>query len=170
MQDGKFKGAGESSYRVGRAIFVFAGGTAETFKQFKDEVVEDKNTKGLDFISRLRGHLNIKGIDKNRFERTDSDLLRLRRAIILRSILEEKAQQIFDLSGKTARIDRRLINAFLKIGTYKHGIRSMEAIVQMARPDRGFGVGSLPSHDQLGMHVDDKEFLRLTEIDAVSSV
>jgi hypothetical protein len=40
IQDGKFKGAEtEDSYRVGRAILVFAGGTAEK-----------------DFISRLKAH------------------------------------------------------------------------------------------------------------------
>ena len=55
MEDGKFKGADtEGSYSVGRAIFIFAGGTAETFDKFKAKVTEEKNAKGLDFISRLR--------------------------------------------------------------------------------------------------------------------
>jgi hypothetical protein len=58
MQDGKFK-AGESMYRIGRAIFVFAGGTFDTFEEFKTFVTKDENKKlkGPDFVSRLRGHL-----------------------------------------------------------------------------------------------------------------
>lgn len=166
MQDGKFKGAkAEGSYRVGKAIFVFAGGTAKKFNEFKDNVKMEKNAKGLDFVSRLRGYLDIKGIDKNDSEDTVSDLLALRRAVILRSILERRAQQIFGTPGKKARIDKKLIKAFLRIASYHHGIRSMEAIVQMAKPERGeLQVASLPSGDQLQMHVDNKEFLEKAEV------
>jgi hypothetical protein len=166
MQDGKFKGAeAEGSYRVGKAIFVFAGGTAETFDAFKKAASKEdqnvRNAKGKDFISRLRAYLNIKGIDKKEDEDGVSDLLALRRAVILRSILSRKAAQIFD-DTKTARIDDRLIHAFLRIGSYEHGIRSMEAIVEMSRPTNGrLQVASLPSRDQLRMHVDAELFLDL---------
>jgi hypothetical protein len=166
MQDGKFKGAeAEGSYEVGRAIFVFAGGTAETFDAFKTAVSKDDttiiNAKGKDFISRLRAYMDIKGIDKKEGERGVSDLLALRRAIILRSILQEKASQIFD--SDIANIDNELIYAFLRIDCYAHGKRSMEAIVEMSRPERNrLQVASLPSRDQLRMHVDDERFLDLT--------
>ncbi len=166
MEDGKFKGADtEGSYSVGRAIFIFAGGTAETFDKFKAKVTEEKNAKGLDFISRLRGFLNIKGIDKKDSENAVSDLLALRRAILLRSILEKKAKQIFDEPKKNARINKGLINPFLRVDKYEHGIRSMVAIVEMARPEQGqLRVASLPSREQLQMHVDAVQFLKLTEI------
>ena len=61
MEDGTFKAAegkaaeGNESYRVGKAIFAFAGGTAETFKEFQESVGQKKDVKGPDFISRLRG-------------------------------------------------------------------------------------------------------------------
>jgi hypothetical protein len=168
MQDGKFKGAdSEGSYRVGKAIFVFAGGTAEEFNEFrKASVSEDqivKNSKIKDFISRLRGHLNIKGIGKSKSDNVISDVLALRRAIALRSILDRKANRIFHES-KFARIDERLINAFLWVGGYEHGVRSMEAIVEMSVPEKGhLRVGSLPAPDQLSMHVNVEEFLNLTK-------
>jgi hypothetical protein len=154
MQDGKFKGAD-------------AGGTAEEFNDFiKASICEDqlvKNSKIKDFISRLRGHLNIKGIDKNKSDNVISDVLALRRAIVLRSILDRKANRIFHES-KYARIDERLINAFLWVSGYEHGVRSMEAIVEMSIPEKGhLRVGSLPAPDQLRMHVNVEEFLNLTK-------
>lgn len=172
MQDGKFKGAeAEGSYRVGKAIFVFAGGTAETFEAFKKATSQDapdiSNAKGKDFISRLRSFLDIKGIDKSEDEAQVSDILALRRAIILRSILSRKAKDIFnDAKVKVARIDPGLIRAFLRINSYEHGIRSMVAIVEMSKPERGnLQVASLPSPDQLRMHVDDEQFLKLATQD-----
>src|SRR5262249_13099290 len=61
MQDGKFK-AGESTYRIGRAIFVFAGGVTKTWEDFYEArkgtpTFEEfcKTTKLPDFVSRLRG-------------------------------------------------------------------------------------------------------------------
>lgn len=194
MQDGKFKAAdSEDSYTVGRAIFVFAGGINPEFEKFKEEAATEKgkNAKVPDFISRLRGYLNILSIngpeveDKSekkpeskmrelvqaldRLIRTTSeakpieDRLLLRRAILLRSVLEKEANEIID-SKKQARIDDGLIKAFLKIGRYQHRMRSMEAIVKMARPDKGWlRVASLPSRDQLGMHVDAERFLELAQ-------
>jgi DNA polymerase III delta prime subunit len=54
MEDGTFKPAeANESYRVGKAIFAFAGGTAETFEKFQEYVGENKEVKGPDFISRL---------------------------------------------------------------------------------------------------------------------
>jgi hypothetical protein len=98
---------------------VFAGGTAKTFDEFQSKVAENagRHAKGPDFISRLRGYLNIKGINKNAGENSVSDLLALRRAIVLRSILDRKAKQIFD-ERNIARIDHGLIKAFLRVDGY----------------------------------------------------
>jgi hypothetical protein len=167
MQDGKFKGAeAAGSYSVGKAIFVFAGGTAETFEEFKKATSqidpEIVNAKGKDFISRLRAFLDIKGIDISKDEDRVSDLLALRRAILLRSILIKNAKDIFDEATKYVRIDPELIRAFLWIDKYEHGIRSMTAIVEMSVPKRGrLQVASLPSGDQLRMHVNAEQFFRL---------
>jgi ATPase family associated with various cellular activities (AAA) len=42
MQDGKFK-AGESTYRIGRAIFVFAGGISKSWYDFYEKHKKDKD-------------------------------------------------------------------------------------------------------------------------------
>lgn len=164
MQDGKFKGD-DGTFQVGRAIFVFAGGTSYTFEDFCKDPEKDpkfKDAKGPDFISRLRGYLNIGDINPEEKATEISDILMFRRAIVLRSILEEKAGTIFDLDTKEIRIDDKVTKAFLKIMKYKHGVRSMEAIIEMAnfeKEEGGFLVASLPPPDQLHMHVDSKEFL-----------
>lgn len=93
MQDGLFRGKTQD-YRVGRAIFLFSGGTSDTFGKFdaqkiagngkaeNDEILI-RRTKRTDFISRLRGHLDIDDIDSDSdsdSEKNSSDtrLLRLR--------------------------------------------------------------------------------------------
>jgi len=65
MQDGEFK-AGDSTYRIGRAIFVFAGGISISWGKFYEERKDEhsfKAAKGTDFVSRLRGYLDIKTIN-----------------------------------------------------------------------------------------------------------
>jgi replication-associated recombination protein RarA len=50
MEDGTFKAAeGNESYRVGKAIFAFAGGTAETFKEFQESVGQKKRCQRTRF-------------------------------------------------------------------------------------------------------------------------
>jgi hypothetical protein len=68
MQDANFVSGG-IAHPFGKAIFIFAGGTKRTFEVFSrkncDQSTDDygkfKNLKGPDFVSRLRGYLDIKG-------------------------------------------------------------------------------------------------------------
>ena len=94
MQDGEFKD-GEITYHVGKAIFVFAGGTSSTFKQFSkegthqtnEEMVNFKDAKCPDFVSRLRGYVDILGVNQT----NENDLFcMVRRAMILRFLLEKR--------------------------------------------------------------------------------
>jgi hypothetical protein len=162
MQDGKFKD-GDSMYRIGRAIFVFSGGTTHSFNEFTARCRDDaafRTAKGPDFVSRLRGHLTINGIDAAGEDDVD-DVLMIRRSILLRSILKRKCSQIFDPVTDEANIHDAVIRAFLKTRKYKHGVRSMEAIIEMSQVSRarGYLKSSIPAGEQLGMHVDSDEFL-----------
>ncbi len=61
MQDGEFT-EGQLHHPIGRAIFVFAGGTCSTIEEFESSSREMfKDAKGPDFLSRLRGYINILG-------------------------------------------------------------------------------------------------------------
>ncbi|HEX8691198.1 MAG TPA: AAA family ATPase [Longimicrobium sp.] len=162
MQDGTFRGR-HHIFRVPRAIFVFAGGICHTFHHFygiQRERKEFRDAKGPDFVSRLRGHLDIPGING---EHGVSELLTVRRAILLRVFLEDICPAIIDPHTKRANIDTGVVRAFLLTRKYEHGVRSMEAIVQMATVSlsrRKFQRSSVPAAPQLAMHVDAEEFLQ----------
>lgn len=161
MQDGKFQG----QHPIGRSIFVFAGGTSYSMAHFDKKGDKDFiDAKGPDFVSRLRGYVDILGVNRQKNSRgellTDPYFV-LRRAILLRSILKRNAKRIF--SGNTANIDRGVLQAFLHTTEYKHGARSMTALVttSMLAGKQKFERSCLPSEAQLNLHVNGQEFLKL---------
>lgn len=193
MQDGKFKD-GETMHPIGRAIFVFAGGTSSTFEEFvksglrnkegdeakdvkknreynqernvEDAVRKFKEAKGPDFVSRLRGHVNVMGANPTDEE---DNLFMIRRGVILRVLLKKKAKHLFDTSSKEVRIDAGVLRAFVKVPEYKHGVRSLGAIIDMSMlSDRKFFEQSaLPPAKQLELHVDAQIFSKLVVRDVL---
>jgi len=163
MEDGRFRDQA-GFHPVGPAIFVFAGGTAARFEEFivyGDERAE-RAAKKPDFISRLGSYVDVTG--PNPQDAADV-AWPLRRALILRSLIARRAPQMMPVEGLGARldIDEGVLRAFLLVGDYIHGARSMAAIVQMSslsgKPR--FERSSLPARQQLGLHVDAGEFLEL---------
>lgn len=163
MNDGEFT-KGETIHPIGKCIFVFAGSVKENFADFKKEITRDNNVKtdnfkGSDFISRLRGYVNTIGINKLENE---EDHYMIRRAYVLRTILEKNATNIFKYknSKKIAQIDRSVLNALLKVPKYNHGNRSLTAIVEMSMLSNKtrFDRSSLPSSEQLELHVNKNDF------------
>jgi hypothetical protein len=159
MQDGAFLQHGVF-HPIGPAVFVFAGGTSATLDEFVDggDAALARQAKKPDFLSRLRAYVNVLG--PNPQGREDAAHV-LRRALLLRSLLQRKAPQIVD--GEQVRIDPGVLRAFLMAETYTHGARSMEAIVDMSalsgKPR--FERASLPPANQLALHVDAPRFLAL---------
>ncbi len=168
MQDGYFR-EGETNHPLGKAIFVFAGGTSHSFEKFiredddSDEQRKFASAKGPDFISRLRGFINILGT--NPVSKDDNACI-IRRAIILRDMFErsKKASGLLHANGELY-IDQGLIRAFLNISRYKHGTRSMGAIIDMSSLTdcKQFSQTSLPPDHQLNLHVDAKAFFFIAE-------
>lgn len=169
MQDGVFR-EGDSLHSIGKAIFVFAGGTSSTLKEFCGEDIEDKQehknflsnfkgAKGPDFLSRLRGYVNILGPNQTN-ERNDQ-LFIIRRAMLLRALLERKVPHLIN-DNNEAQIDNGVLRALLKIPRYKHESRSMEAILEMSllTNAKKWEQSYLPSKEQMRLHVDEEEFLR----------
>jgi len=127
MQDGLVLDRGKP-IEIKRGVFVFAGGTADTFEEFPDAHKEYfRSAKGPDFISRLRGHMNIRGVN-------DGPYRSLRRAIILRLALERVAPNLLDGDKKIpdASLSYDLIDQILGVGRFRHGARSVEALVEMS--------------------------------------
>ncbi|HTW70745.1 MAG TPA: RyR domain-containing protein [Acetobacteraceae bacterium] len=155
MQDGVFHENG-ILHPLGRAIFVFAGGTTSSYREFNRDTEEFKAAKGPDFVSRLRGHVDILSL---KFDSND-DTFAVRRAIQLRARLEKHAPHL--VTGETLSIDDGVLHAFLTTPNFNHGARSLQAIVEMSRlgnEQRCFTGSALPPFDQLNMHVDANDFL-----------
>lgn len=174
MEGGTFKHPEEGVFRLGRGIFVFAGGTRGNYKEF---VVEEprakvnkiaqesfnkfKNAKAPDFLSRLRGHLNVKGINAAGEPGSNDDhLFPLRRAIILRSILQRTG--LITEIDNIAQIDNSLLKALLvlregKKKVFRYDIRSLKTVIDMCSRLHGrIEKASLPLEEELEMHVESK--------------
>ncbi|KLP05920.1 related to pathway-specific regulatory protein nit-4 [Fusarium fujikuroi] len=182
MQDGKYLQSG-SVRSLGRAIFVFIGGTSSTFEDFTGEsinskkddesqsqtndaqslqkqkwAIKDKGAKKPDFVSRLSAHINVAGPNKSGNNKDDKMWV-MRRAMLLRNMLERRLGTK-DKADKSISVDETLLTALLKHEKIPHGSRSMELLLQMSRLSEGqkFDLSALPSDNQLGMHVDLEEF------------
>jgi ATPase family associated with various cellular activities (AAA) len=148
-------------------VFVFAGGTSHTYLDFarEDLSIQEKEkadfvaAKGPDFVSRLRGHIDILG--PNPVDEFDQAYV-VRRAILLRSILLTRIKSKDD-GDITNKISSKIVTAMLKVSKYKHGSRSMRALVDMfvnlGGSNGKYVLSSLPTPPQLNMHVDSQEFL-----------
>ncbi len=162
MQDGAFVEDGILR-PIGPAIFIFAGGTHATMESFKTKAVELPGAKATDFLSRLRGFVNVLG--PNPTNARDETYM-LRRALLLRALLRGRSGQL--IGGGRLNIDPGVLRAFLDIAAYLHGARSMESIIEMSalagklRYERS----ALPAQHQLSLHVDADEFLALVRQEA----
>ena len=149
---------------LSRSIFVFAGGTTLNYKDFSCDSLPptDQNridfiaAKGLDFVSRLRGHIDIKGI--NPLDPTDKGFI-IRRAVLLRKYFKEFHYTQQTEFAELASVDYGVLDAMLMVDSYKHGARSMRALLAMCAPlNRRIEKASLPATAQLEMHVNSSEF------------
>lgn len=163
MQDGEFREAGHA-HPIGSAIFVFAGGTASSFARFSApmDLPEDHQmrlefaaAKGPDFASRLRGFVDILGPDP--VDERDTTYP-LRRALLLRSLLTRRERRL--LHGETLHIDKGLLDALLTVPAYRHGVRSMKAVLAMSAltGQTQYQRAALPPPAQLNLHVDPDAF------------
>ncbi|MDA4844745.1 hypothetical protein [Hoeflea poritis] len=174
MQDGKFR-QGARVHPIGRGIFVFAGGTSRNYAEFYSPSKHDRDNdagssltsgpsdedlKIPDFSSRLRGYIDIGTLD------AAGDLYPLRRAILLRTFIEELMPGIIGPDGEAAIADN-LLHAFLTCEEYVHSARSIEQIVRMSSKGKWtvrFSVSDLPEPNQLRLHTDPKRFKQLTHM------
>ncbi|MEK6324300.1 MAG: RyR domain-containing protein [Acidobacteriota bacterium] len=167
MQDGRFQ-QGQISHPIGRAIFVFAGGTSETMEEFCADLSSDKarGAKKPDFVSRLKGYVNILGPNRQQAGGEDRHYI-LRRAILLRSILVRDALHLLEGPGDKGalNIDDGVLRALLYTEKYKHGVRSIESVIAMSQiaGKCRFERSCLPAIDQLDLHVDADDFQRLVD-------
>lgn len=162
MQDGEYSLNGKT-YPVNGAVFAFAGATASSFGEFLPQTQEEeelfRQIKGTDFVSRLKGILNIKG--PNPSDVTDQSYL-IRRAMLLREQIIHKFSGIYHPEGGLVNISRGVLSALLTVSEYRHGSRSLEFILDMSRLSEisRFTSSCLPPAEQLDIHLDVENFQR----------
>lgn len=161
MQDGKFQEDGHQR-PLGSAIFVFIGGTCSTFEDFTTDLAtkDAKDAKKPDFVSRLRGFVNIQGSHQSP---RDTDYMYLvRRGIHLRAMLQNRLGCKAD---EEIQLDDGVLNALLTVLQFRHGARSLESIISMSQlhGQKIFRRSALPSAQQLGLHVDYTTFVESFE-------
>lgn len=158
MQDGIFQSA-QGPSRLGRCVFVFAGGTQHSYAGFLEKVNDPRlsSMKCPDFVSRLHGYLDMFGVGAD--SKGDAQILELlRRALLMRSFVERDARGLVDFYTARAWLDERLVSVLLTI-PLKHGARSLESILRLSRPDEAgrLTLSSLPPSESLRAHVDSKD-------------
>jgi hypothetical protein len=163
MQDGRFL-EDQVVHPIGRAVFVFAGGTAARLRDFGGGVDPHvfRGAKGPDFVSRLRASIDVLGPNPQPGESHTDPYVIIRRALLLRSLLRRHAPACFTPDGRL-RIDRGVERALLETREFRHGARSMEAVVltsRLAGAD-AFERSALPAESVLDLHVDSRRFLAL---------
>lgn len=129
MQDGEWVLEGQSQV-LRRAIYVFAGGTCHSFQGFADRASKPgaEHDKATDFSSRLRGTLDIRGMDTG-------DHAALRRALILHHQLAAYNATWLGAPGNQPKtLDDDVIRWLLSgVSGYRHGARSLGALLDGCR-------------------------------------
>ncbi len=163
MQDGEYALDGRIR-KIKQAVFVFAGGTAHSFQDFlpgddEAQTLEFQRIKGSDFVSRLKGILNIRGLNPD--SPTDRSHI-IRRAMLLRQQIIRRIPNVYDEKTGKVSISKGLLSALLRVSEYRHGARSLEFILAMCRLSHvtRFTPSSLPMNEQLDIHLDVSDFER----------
>lgn len=169
MQDANFEE--HSRIRLlSKSIFIFAGSNYETYDKFscadKDDPTISKDTKLVDFCSRLRGVLDIEGL-----KISSSDYLKtyIRKAILIRSVLERQVyndKKRFISDDGSCSIEERVLIALLK-ADFKNNARSLEFLITMCNFENRvrFVSSMLPNDEQLKLTINKvDEFLKNLQI------
>jgi hypothetical protein len=151
MQDSKML-----ETKIPKSIFIFAGGTAASLTEFEERALnrpsEYREKKVPDFISRLRGFVDIQGINNPGPERP------IRRALALSKMLEKRWPGLREDRKGIFPIDEDLIRSLLSNAHFVHGFRSMEALLDMCgfdgkNADQLLHTKHLPENDLKRLHI-----------------
>lgn len=165
MQDGQFQD-GKDSHPIGKAIFIFAGGTSATFENFDPRNMEGNGEikkqavekfildKGPDFASRIHGFLNVCG--PNPSEGAIGDVTYpVRRAMFIRNGL--------GLDHESVEMDYGLLRALLSVRSYKNGARSLDRLLSHLRMNGKKLIvrSDLPSDELIEMNTSFADFCKI---------
>jgi hypothetical protein len=150
---------GHVSRPLGSGVFFFGATVVKTYEDFRRRV-EKHMRLPRDFLGCLHGFVDMVGPDRKNHGHEIDRLYPVRRAVILRALLEQREPNL--KSGDSISIDERVMNGLLLVPSYRQGIRSLKSIVAMSRLNnhRHFERAALPPQAQLNLHVDYHAFMR----------
>lgn len=146
---------------IGAALLFFGTSATKSFAAFRglaEASLTQVNVQAMqDFIVSLHGYVDMAGFNRGGL---GDRLYLLHRAVVLRTLLEERAPGI--KFGDGINIDETVLRGLLLVPEYSQGIRSLEAVLTMSHLNhaRHFSRSALPSESQLQLHVDYDEFRR----------
>ena len=142
-----------------------AGLSAQSFSISKEDW---ERVKGRDFKSRLKGVLDIIGVNPPNPKGDDNidnnwgNIFKIRRAILLHVFLKDLAPWLFRYNGSRdeLEIDEGVLRALLNVNMYEHGARSIRALLSMSLLSgrSKFERSCLPEDPQLSLHVNADDF------------
>jgi hypothetical protein len=167
MQDGRFQD-GKDTHPLGKAIFIFAGGTCQNMLQFKSSERDQDfiEKKGPDFLSRINCYIDIFGPNPRKLfnpetrkieQNDETDICYpVRRALFLRSNLGLDKKE-------TLKIDWGLLSAFLEVDQFNNGSRSLERLLSPLKNNKSGTIirSDLPSDEIMEMNVNFTSFIEL---------
>ena len=184
MHAGQVFDQGEMRH-IGSAVFLHGSSTTATLEDFSepgvggpllrrrslitwkdemasgDEEVEryvpkhGNNSLNQDFLSCLHAFVNVLGLNP---VNPEDVLYRVRRAVILRALLEEREPLL--KSANSISVDESILHGLLLVKQLRYGIRSLRTIINMSKVTgkRHFEKAALPPRMQLSLHLDYNEF------------
>jgi hypothetical protein len=168
LQDGTYQHP-SGALSLADTIFIFGGGINGSFREFEHQAVKQageneihraKVRKLPDFISRLRGYIDVDSLNRRapdeRFGPFERVIPYAMRALALRGMLKKIG--FVDRSGN-ALVDKDVVEALLTVSRFKHGKRSIASILQgVVRFKQQVTSASFTSEAQLDMHTCGSEF------------
>lgn len=158
MLHGRFFDHGESR-PVGAAVFLLGATTFRSYEDFQRRAAEGSETLAgaEDFLGCLGGFVNMLGPD---CVDDDDRLYPVRRAVILRTLLEEREPNL--KLEEEISIDESVVDGLLMVPTYRRGVRSLISIISMSRLNGccHFERAALPPEAQLHLHVEYGTFMK----------
>ncbi|PMD46970.1 hypothetical protein L207DRAFT_506059 [Hyaloscypha variabilis F] len=168
MHGGQILDRGEMKH-IGPAILLLGSSytnSLENFEAFSEKQGNEKDAlRAQEFLSCLHAFVDVIGLDQV----NSSDVwYPVRRAVVLRALLEDREPKLKMSEGIS--IDQSVLDGLLMIPTYRHGLRSLKAIIAMSNitGKHHFERAALPPEAQLALHFDYPTFMECSRYNTLS--
>jgi hypothetical protein len=168
MHGGQVHDRGEMQH-IGPAIILLGSRFTASLRDFEsfstNHLEETVLPRAQEFLSCLHAFVDVIGLDQ---VNTSDVLYPVRRAVVLRGLLEEREPNL--KMGEGVSIDESVLDGLLLIPTFRHGLRSLKSIIALSKVTgkRHFERAALPPEAQLGLHLNYPTFIECSQYNILS--